>query len=208
MKDTRRTGSALLLAATLLGCSGSTTSPAAVPDPDPTPAPTDEITRTATDPTGDVFGGTGWDLTGLTITRDTAGITVRLDLSTNVISPVTNPTTGLIGFVDFDTDQNAATGITSTADEYRPGTGATGIKADYQLTLTDYDASGKVPVTDAQGHEMGRVTPEFSAQHVTIRIPRALLGGDDGYLNAAATVGAGNRPSDIVPENGHLTVGP
>ena len=98
-----------------------------------------------------------------------------------------------------------ATGIASTVDEFRPNSGSTGMGTDYALVLSDYASDSSVAVIDAAGNSMGRVKPVFDARRVTIRIPLALIGGDDGRLNAAAIVGVLGMPSDIVPENGHLT---
>ena len=39
-----------------------------------------------------------------------------------------------------------------------------------------------------------------------VRVPRSMLGDDDGYVNAAAIVGIVGAPSDIVPAEGHLTL--
>ena len=163
------------------------------------------------DPVGDTFGdgSTKWDLTDMTIDRDASAITVRLEFASNVISPASGDTTAMIGFVDFDTDQDSSTGIHNTIDAFRPaGTGSTGLGTDFQLKLRRYDSDSSVTVSDAQGEETGRVKPVFDGKRVTIRIPLAMLGNDDGELDAAAIVGDLRRPSDIVPNNGHLTVGP
>jgi hypothetical protein len=184
-----------LAAALLLGCSE-----AAGPE-------TDDNTSTVSDPAGDVFGSGAvqWDATALTLTRDLTGITVSLDFSTDIISPTSGNPEAMIGFVEFDVDQDAASGIESTVDEFRPNGGSTGMGADYALVLSDYASDSSVAVIDSLGTSIGRVKPVFDARRITIRIPLALLGGDDGKLDAAAIVGVLGRPSDIVPENGHLT---
>jgi hypothetical protein len=51
------------------------------------------------------------------------------------------------------------------------------------------------------------VRPTYNGASITARIPRGMLGGDDGFLNAAAIVGTVIEPTDIIPENGHLKVG-
>jgi len=43
-------------------------------------------------------------------------------------------------------------------------------------------------------------------QRVTARIPTVLLGGNDGYVSAAAIAGSTGAPSDIVPQTGHLAL--
>ena len=167
------------------------------------------ITAKATDPTGDTYGvdPTQWDVTALTITRDTGGITVVLDLSANVLSPVTLDDTATYAFVDFDTDQNAATGISSIVDDNRPGTGSTGMGVDYFIDLADFNPDSTVSVANASFVITGSVRPVYSGKTITARIPRSMLGGDDGFLNAAAIVGTTSEATDIIPEDGHLKVG-
>jgi len=169
----------------------------------------DQTKAIAADPVGDTFGGGAvpWDVTALSIVRDAGGVTVRLTFSKDVVSPVSGDPAAMIGFVDLDVDQNAGTGITPTVDEFRVRPGSTGMGADFELDLANYLPDGSVAVRDAHGVETGRVTPVFSARDVAVYIPKELLGNDDGFLNAAAIVGATAGPSDIVPENGHLTVG-
>jgi hypothetical protein len=145
----------------------------------------------------------------MTIARDPDGITVQLDFSSDLVAPTSGDAGAMIGFVDFDTDQEAGTGITTTVDEFRsPLPGATGMGMDYELGLTTYALDSTVAVTDALGWVTGRVKPVFRGRQVTIRIPKRLLGGDDGFLNAAAIVGTAGRPSDIIPEDGHLQLSP
>ena len=188
----------LLVVGSLLGCSGDSSGPGA-----------GGASGQVTDPSGDTFGaGTvQWDLTAMTITRDTGGITVLLDFSVNAISPVTGDTNAMIGFVDLDVDQDSTTGFTSTVDLFRPNPGSTGMGADYEIELLGYAADSTVTVSDSMGDPVGQVKPAFNAKRVTIRVPKALLGGDDGFLNASAIVGTDAEPTDIIPESGHLKLG-
>ncbi len=193
-------GLATLLVAGVLGsCGGDSLGPAA-----------GAVRSLVTDPVGDTYGldAVTWDLTDLSVARDTSGITVQLDFSRTLVSPVSGDSSAMIAFVEFDTDQDSTTGFTSTVDEFRPNVGSTGIGAEYQLSLVTYASDGSVPLFNQLGIEMGRVKPVFSGKRVTVRIPRALLGGDDGFLNAASIVGTLNSPSDIVPETGHLALDP
>lgn len=174
-----------------------------------TSGPSSKLTAVATDPTGDTFGAGSvqWDLTTLTIVRDSGGITVSLDLSAAVVSPVTGSADATLAFVDFDTDQNIATGISSIVDDNRPTTGSTGLGVDYYIDLGDPNPDSSFSVLDSLLNVTGTVRPTFSGGRITARIPRSMLGGDDAFLNAAAIVGTSSEPTDIVPENGHLKVG-
>lgn len=188
----------LLLAA--LSCSADAT------------APRDVILETATalDPTGDTFGSTGtfWDLTALTVSRDSDAVIVKLDLTTTTFSSQSNIASGMIGFIDFDTDQDVSTGLLPTIDDFRPTNGTSVLGADYEVAMLGFTSDSTVAVVDTNGTVTGRVKPEFRGKSVTIRIPRTMLGNDDGFVNVAAIVGTSGRPTDLVPESGHLTLNP
>jgi hypothetical protein len=188
----------LLLAALWCGCHDGT-SPNGILE-----------TATVIDPSGDTFGspGTMWDFTALTVSRDTTSIIVRLDFTSPTFSVQTNLASGMIIFVDFDTDQNVETGALPAIDEFRPSTGTSVLGADYELAMNDFAADSTVRIFDANGLVTGHVKPVFSGKTVTIRIPRTMLGNDDGFLNAAAIVGTNGRATDLVPESGHLTLNP
>lgn len=168
------------------------------------------ITARVTDPVGDTYGvdSVQWDLTALTVVRDTGGITVVLDLSTNIVSPFAGDSNATYAFVDFDTDQDSTTGVSSIVDDNRPGVGSTGMGVDYWIDLANFNSiDSTVNVVSASLSITGTVRPTFNGASITARIPRSLLGGDDGFLNAAAIVGTVIEPTDIIPENGHLKVG-
>ena len=171
------------------------------------PGPT--TTATANDPTGDFFGAgaTQLDLTGMTITRDTGGITVVLNFTAAVFSPVSGNANAVFGQVDFDVDQDTGTGLSSFVDAFRPDTGSTRLGVDFALDLFTYNADSTVDILDTLGAIRGQVRPVFNGSQISIRIPRSRFGGDDAFVNAAAIIGTSGEPTDIVPNNGHLVVG-
>lgn len=170
---------------------------------------TGSISATVVDPTGDTFDmlSDPWDLTALTIRRDTAGITAELSFSRDVISPVSGDAAATVALLDLDLDQDPATGRIAWTDLFRPPGGhSTGLGVDRWVNLLVFAADGSVAVLDADNRVRGRVTPVFAGRRITIRIPRALLANDDGFVNAAAIVGMLGRPTDLIPESGHLTL--
>lgn len=197
-------GAVLLLSGLLGGCQSDGSGP------NPADPGLGQVTATIADPTGDTFGNRGvqWDLTALTVTRDTAGITVTIAFSSAPISPTGGDSNAMIAFVDFDTDQDSTTGSPTMTDEFRRDSGSTGMDSDFRVDLATFAADSTVTIFDASGAVTGHVTPVFSGKTVAFRIPHAMLGDDDGFLNAAAIVGTGASPTDIIPESGHLTVGP
>ena len=185
----------------LSACSHSSTGPR-----------TSSLTAKATDPSGDTYGTlpVQWDLTGLTLTRDTSGIDFAIDLTSNVQSPVSGDSDAVYGEIDFDTDQSITTGTTSFVDVFGPGTSGMGV--DYVLDLFDYTPDSLVPVlrynpNDSTYSTVYSLRPTFSGKRISGRIPLSALGNDDGFLNAAVIVGTLREPTDIAPNAGHLKVG-
>lgn len=185
----------------LCACSGSSTGPGG-----------GGLTAKATDPSGDTYGvlAVQWDLTALTITRDSGGIDFAIDFTSNVLSPMSGDSDAVYGEIDFDTDQNIATGTTSYVDFFGPG--STGMGVDYVLDLFDYKADSMVPVlrynpSDSTYSTIDSLRPVFSGKRISGRIPRSALGNDDGFLNAAVVVGTLREPTDIAPNSGDLKVG-
>ena len=172
-------------------------------------AGTQSAAETVTDPVGDMFGSgpITWDLTALTAARDSDAVTVGLELSRDIVSPLGGDTTAMVGFVDLDVDQDATTGGDGVVNEFRLDGGSSGLGVDYVLQLRHFDTDSTFVVTSWDGAVVGHVKPEFDGRRVTVRIPRAMLGDDDGFLNAAAIVGNVGHPTDFVPNAGHLTLG-
>jgi len=176
------------------------------------PPVTDETqVQTVQDPTGDLLnpGGTPWDLTAFTIARDTGGITVRLDFTSDVISPMSGDTAAIIGYVELDLDQSVATGGGSVVDEFRHDGGSADLGVDLSVDLSIYDADSTVAVYTIDSHfdphVAGRIRPVFAGHSVTLRLPRGLLGDDDGTFNAATLIGSQHRPTDFMPQAGHMS---
>jgi hypothetical protein len=211
--NSRNIGTALVAALVVSACGSEASSPNTDPGTGPGGGPgsgpgpgSGSITRTASDPAGDTFNnrGTAWDVTAFTVTRDSAGITVTLQFTVPIIAPTSRDSNAMIAILDFDTDQDSTTGNPATIDEFRRDSATSGMGSDFQVPLADFDADSTVPVFNESATMTGRVKPVYSGNKVSVRIPRALLGNDDGYLNAAAIVGTQASPSDIVPERGHL----
>lgn len=167
------------------------------------------VTRMEADPIGDTFHNTGgkqWDLIAFTVSRDTGGVTAKLDFTANVLSPMSGDTTAIIGFVEFDLDQNLATGGESVVDHFRLDGGSTTLGVDATVDMSQFAADSTVAVYDSQTRVTGRIKPLFEGRSITIRVPRAMLQNDDGFLNAATIIGAIHRPTDFTPQVGHLTL--
>jgi hypothetical protein len=201
----RMRGTSLALAvATLAACSGDVAGPLA------TGGAGEHREVSALDPRGDTFGVSDpkWDLVSLAIGRDAEGLTIRLELTQDVVSPASDRAAGVIAFVDLDLDQNPATGRRAVADDYRLDGGYTALGVERTIDLTGLALDGSATVYGATGDSIGRVVPAYAGRTVTLRLPTALLGGDDGYVNGAVIVGTIGSASDIAPDAGHLALMP
>ena len=166
-----------------------------------------DATATLTDPAGDTFRTNApWDLAALSLARDAGALMVALDFTRDVVAPIADDPGALVALVDLDLDQDAETGSSAVADEFRQDGKSTGLGVDARIYFADVDAAGKVAVVDGDGRETGRVAPTYDGRRVTVRVPRSMLADDDGYVNAAAIVGIVGAPADIAPSIGNLTL--
>jgi hypothetical protein len=154
----------------------------------------------ATDPTADTFGAGTFqpDLTSLTASTSASAVTITLQFD----QPIAPDSLG--GYIDLDLDQNAATGGLPLTDQFRGGAGSTGMGAEAMVQLFQ-NSDGTMSIFDGAGG--GTVTPTFTATSVSLAIPLAMLGNDDGNLNLAAVVGSLSEPTDIIPNDLHIQLG-
>ena len=141
----------LSLLASVGACSGSADVPS-MPD-----VVTDPSTVSVADPIGDTFGLPGykqWDVSAFTLTRETDGITVRLDFANDVALPVPGDPNALVGLVEFDLDQNRATGKLGYVDQLRPDGGSTGMGVDAVLNLSNIAADSTLSASPLNANGM------------------------------------------------------
>ncbi len=196
----------LSLFVSVLSCSRSSDVPS-MPD-----SARDPSTVSVTDPIGDTFGLSGglqWDLTELTVTRETDGITVRLDFANDVSLPLVADPNALVGLVELDLDQNRATGKLGYVDQLRKDGGSTGLGVDAALNISQIAPDSTLLVYDMGGNPTGKAKVTIGSRQLTIHVPSALIDNDDGYVDAAVIVGnQGRSPTDLAPQSGHLSLVP
>jgi hypothetical protein len=172
----------------------------------------DSSTVTVGDPIGDTFGlpaGLQWDIVALAVARETDGITVRLDFANEVAMPLVADPNALVGLVELDLDQNRATGKLGYVDQLRKDGGATEMGVDAAINISQIAPDSTLLVYDMGGNPVGKAKVTIGAHRLTIRVPAALLGNDDGYVDAAVIVGnQGHSPTDLAPQTGHLSLRP
>jgi hypothetical protein len=194
----------LSLVVSALACTGASDVPSW---PDVTGDPS---TATVGDPIGDTFGlpaGLQWDITALSVTRETDGITVRLDFANTVAMPLAADPNALVGLVELDLDQNRATGKLGYVDQLRKDGGATELGVDAAINISQIAPDSTLLVYNMGGNPVGKAKVTIGGRRLTIHVPAALLDDDDGYVDAAVIVGnQGHSPTDLAPETGHLSL--
>ena len=157
-----------------------------------------------TDPAGDtltfgvVSGPTGIDL--LSVRGDyksdslivTATFTAPVVLGTNVAN-------GLYGWIVFDIDDNAATGLAYT-NEFG---GSANLGIEYEL---DFYSSPTSMFFHSLTSPSITVAASASGNTVIARIPMASVGSDDGNFSIGGVIGTRDRPTDIFPNAGQTAV--
>lgn len=163
---------------------------------------------TAADPQGDTLGGGGVQIDIESFSVDAVGSDLVIGLTFfNAISPPdSGEANALDGFIDIDTDQVAS------PDDLAPWvdvltTATTGMGDEYYVELFTYSAvDGLVDLVDVETLSAIRVPMAVTGNSITVTIPLADLGNDDGAVNAAAVVSPEfETPSDKVPNLGNVS---
>jgi hypothetical protein len=150
------------------------------------------------DPVGDTYGSpddpSQPDITMLAAAHDSDALTIVIRLA----SPI-----GLMGYIDLDVDQDPTTGNLAQVDAYRPDPGGSSGLGDEFVV----DLSNGVLVDVVNFGIVAYVDQLHNGNTVTILIPLQELVGSNGNINVATVVGDDNGPTDVAPNEGHLTMG-
>jgi hypothetical protein len=154
---------------------------------------------------GDTFGSGDPQHDIIEFSASYSGTDLFLSLTFN--DPITPGDSGqpnaMVGAIDMDTDQNPATGTTSTVDMNCPQ--LSGLGSDFFLALFEYDSStGQAPVYDTTTGPVGNVDVTFTATSASAIVPLSLL-SDDGILDTATVIGTIPEPTDCAPNGGFIT---
>jgi hypothetical protein len=151
------------------------------------------------DAVGDTYGsnlGPQIDILSLSAAVDPSALTVAVRL-------VAPPPAGLYGYLDLDTDQNPATGAQALVDLWRPdSSGSSGLGDELVFDFSSGD------LYDAVSGDWKATIPRYFddvTSTFVVRIPVSLLGTD--RVNMAVVLGNDIGPTDLAPNDGHLTLG-
>jgi len=109
------------------------------------------------------------------------------------------------GFVDFDFDNNSATGYPAATEEFGDVNADMGVES--YFSLRD-DGLGHMGRRDGDVLDWRMVPVEFQDRSFTIRFARADVAETDGKFRISAMIGGTDRLiTDLVPGAGHHRVG-
>lgn len=163
------------------------------------------------DPVGDtiITAGTNVFPRALDVSKVRVGVTadtlfVRIEFTAPITLWSANTPESVDGFVDFDVDDNAASGGLAAVDEFGFGTASLGV--DFYVSLRD-DGLGRILWRSyaTRVWRPGGVTS--TARSITLRLPRVDIGEMDGVFGLSALVaGQARVATDAVPNQGHFRI--
>ena len=158
--------------------------------------------QTFFDPVGDTFAPPGVlaiDLTSAQATFGGGNITFLLTFAGSIAAPSSGLSNGVGGIIDLDTDQNAATGVSSFQELVGPAPDpALGVEFYLDLFSESLHA-GRVDVVSQFFVTQGTAPIVYGPDFLRITVPLTLIGRDDGRLNYGVTVGTLSDPTDEAP---------
>jgi hypothetical protein len=175
---------------------------------------------TVLDPTGDTINAGTIDIVGLTTVLSGGSIQFTMQFAGAIAAPSALAPNSVVGFLDLDTDQNAATA--GTAPWGGPVTGGSNwinffvppnpgtpsipgplvaLGDEFYVDLgSELFHPGSVDVIRTLSNlSVGTVPIAFGATSFSFSIGLVLLGGDDGQMNFGALVGDFQSPTDRLP---------
>lgn len=151
--------------------------------------------------------GRATDLVGVSGQVDAVYVVITLTFAQPVQPWSSGAATALDGFVDFDMDENPATGIPGAVDEYG---GTSGVGAEAYLSLRD-NGQHELAVVHVSGSTVHAVSAIYTGSTVTARIRREHLASfnvpPSERFRISAVVGNRDRPAtDFAPNSGYFRV--
>lgn len=171
-----------------------------------------EISAGLVDSPGDTFGANTYDIVSITTSRSSTTLTVVItfDPLTPPSIPLPGSTAGpgdLVGFIDFDIDEDDTTGVVPATSLYCPCSPSSAIGSELFVSLFARNASGNYDIiATATLANIGDAVPSLTGDVLTLTIPLTDLGGDDGITDMTAVVGANTGPTDCLPDAGVAVV--
>ncbi len=154
------------------------------------------------DPTGDTFGSGAvqLDITSIGAAFNSTALTFTINFAGPIFAPSAFDPRSVVAFIDIDADQNSATGVGSATGLFGPPP-EPDLGVDYGIDLSfDVVVPGYVEIFDVVANVSIGIAPvTFTTSALSINVPLALLGGDDGLVNYAVLIGTFDEATDKAP---------
>jgi len=177
-------------------------------DSDPSGPKADALVFTHADPVGDttiipVSQGMPRAIDLLSLRGDLKrdSLILTLTFAEPVLHASANAANSLAGFIEIDIDDNRATGNTPASNFFG---GSANLGINYVVAISG-DNPSRVDLLSARDSSSSPVLSTFLGNVVTIRVPMAKLGRDDGNFSVVGVIGTLDRPTDVFPNTGAIT---
>ncbi len=138
------------------------------------------------------------DIDAMFMLYDASFLHFEMTFHTPISAPSFGQPDGVAGFLEFDTDQNAATGLPPSQNEFSPPFAFLVAGIDFAVVLfSEIDHPGFVDVLDLSDFSIvDTVRITYGPMSFSGSIPLASLGGDDGILDFTTIIGTIPQPTD------------
>ncbi len=144
------------------------------------------------------FGPPLLDIDTMFMLFDASFLHFEITFHTLISAPSFGQPDGVVGVLEFDTDQNAETGLPPAQNNFSPPFASLIAGADFVVVLfSEIDHPGFVDVVDTSTFKIvDTVAITYGPMSFSGSIPLASLGGDDGILDFTAGIGTLSQPTD------------
>ncbi len=165
------------------------------------------LANPVTDPTGDeqdVFGAGGFlpDITSMSLSQDGTTATFTIVFAQNIAAPSAMTTNSVAGFVEIDTDQSSATGVTPGQNGFSEFTKISGFGSDVFIDIfNEISTPGFAPIFDNETFAfLGEATMDFSGNTCSGTFNQSIIGSSP--VNFLTLVGSFAQPTDALSQFG------
>ncbi len=138
------------------------------------------------------------DIDAMFMLFDASFLHFEMTFHTPISAPSFFQPDGVVGLLEFDTDQNAATGLPPSQNFFSPPFDFLVAGIDFVVVLfSEIDHPGFVDVADTSTMKVvDTVAITYGPMSFSGSIPLASLGGDDGILDFTTLIGTFPQPTD------------
>lgn len=150
------------------------------------------------DAQGDAVAGPPFhDLDVITVTVQPPFLFVSVSFHTAIAPPSAGSFISVLAVIEFDTDQNSATGEPPVQNGLPPLT-VLPLGVEYIANVvSEFDHPGLIDIQDATtGDILGTVPIQFTTFAFEFNVPLEFLGNDDGLVDFTAACGSFQEPTD------------